>query len=370
MAGCVLADFGADVIKIEHPDGEVIRRLPPVIPGSSLTVPDQTVNRNKRNLAIDLRSEEGHEIFLKLIETADIVVENFRPGTLGKWGLGYEHLAAVKPDIIYVSISGFGQFGELFDRVGYDPLAQSYSGWASLNGDPAGGPTKAPTFLGDDISGLHGALGAMAALRHRDQTGEGQHVDVSLIDALMYQSNGNPTSGALGLPLRRTGNQFEIAAPINIYPCSEGLVFAGVLLDTHWKVMCELIEREDLESLDLVARLERRDELDEVLGQWCSQRTAEEIVDIFAELGLPACRVNEYADLVDDPHIQSREMLQNTRLNDGTEIPLTAPAANFSRTPVGIRSPAPGLGEHNEEILAELGYDPATLRRVEHDSDH
>jgi len=187
MAGCVLADYGADVIKVEHPDGEVIRRLPPFIPGSQLTVPDQTVNRNKRNLAIDLRTEEGREVFLELCRTADIVIENFRPGTLSKWGVGYADVAAVKPDIVYVSVSGFGQFGELSDRVGYDPLAQSYSGWASLNGEPQGTATKAPTFLGDDLGGLHAALGAMAALRHRDRTGEGQHVDIALVDSLEYK---------------------------------------------------------------------------------------------------------------------------------------------------------------------------------------
>jgi len=367
MAACVLADFGADVIKVEHPDGEVIRRLPPVIPDSSLTVPDQTVNRNKRNLAIDLRSDAGREVFLKLASTADIMIENFRPGTLTKWGLGYEQVKAVKPDIVYVSISGFGQFGEYSDRVGYDPLAQSYSGWASLNGDPKGGPTKAPTYLGDDVSGLHGALGAMAALRHRDQTGEGQHVDVALVDALMYQSNGNPTSGALGIPLERTGNQFGIAAPINIYECQDGMVFAGVLLDSHWQVMCGLLDRMDLASLGMFERISRRDELDEILGGWCAEKTVTEIIEIFAELSLPASPVNQFSDLAGDAHIQSRDMLQPTVLSDGREVLLTAPAANFSRTPVSVRHRAPDIGEHNAEILAELGYDPEALAGLQDD---
>lgn len=369
MAGCVFADYGADVIKVEHPDGEVIRRLPPLIPGSHLTVPDQTVNRNKRNLAIDLRSDEGREVFLALCRTADIVIENFRPGTLSKWGVGYADVAAVKPDIVYVSISGFGQFGEHSDRVGYDPLAQSYSGWASLNGAPEGTPTKAPTFLGDDLGGLHAALGAMAALRHRDQTGEGQHIDIALVDSLMYQSNGNPTSGALGVKLERTGNQFAIAAPINIYPCTDGSVFAGVLLDSHWRVMCTMINREDLADLNGAERIERREQLDALLATWCATRSVDEIVTQCAQRGLPACPLHSYADLATDAHVISRDMLQTVTLSDGSQIPITAPVAKFSRTPVRIRSAAPELGAHNREILTELGFDPETMAQLLNSND-
>ncbi len=365
MAGCVLADFGADVIKVEHPAGEVIRRLPPVIPGTSLTVPDQTVNRNKRNVTLDLRVTRGRELFLELCATADIVIENFRPGTLRDWQLGYEHVKQVKPDIVYVSISGYGQFGEYSERVGYDPLAQAYSGWASLNGAPDGGPTKAPTFLGDDLAGLHGALGAMAALRHRDQTGEGQHVDVALIDGLMFQSDGNPTSGALGLPLERMGNQFAIAAPVNVYDCADGQVYAGVLLDTHWAVLCKLLERPDLEGMALLERISQRDEVDGVLADWCRPRTIAEICETFAGLGLPACPVHRFEDLARDPHIASRRMLQETELADGTKVPLTAPAVKFSRTPVRIRRPAPLLGQHTAELLEELGYDANVLAALE-----
>jgi crotonobetainyl-CoA:carnitine CoA-transferase CaiB-like acyl-CoA transferase len=342
------------VIKIEHPDGEVIRRLPPLIPDSTNTVPNETVNRNKRNLSLDLRSEGGRDVFLDLCRTADIVIENFRPGTLERWGLGYQHIRAIKADIIYVSISGYGQFGELSDRVGYDPVAQCYSGFSSLNGNPEGGPVKAPTFLGDDLSGLHGAMGAMAALRHRDQTGEGQHVDVALVDSLFFQSNGLPTAGALGIELPRWGNQFGIAAPVNAYPCTDGLAFAGVLLDSHWRTLTDLLERSDLADLDLLARLNRRDEVDGLLADWCAERSVDEVVQTFAGLGLPACRVNTYAEAAVDSHIQSREMLQTIDV-DGQQIPLTAPAVNFSRTPVRIRSRAPGIGQHNREILTELG---------------
>ncbi len=356
MAGCVLADYGADVIKIEHPAGEVIRRLPPLIPDSTHTIPDETVNRNKRNFTLELRTDAGRELFLKLCLTADIIIENFRPGTLDSWGIGYADVKKLKADIVYVSISGFGQFGELSDRVGYDPMAQSFCGFTSLNGAPDGQPTKAPTYLGDDLSGLHGALGAMAALRHRDQTGEGQHVDVALVDSILSASDGFPTAGALGLPLPRRGNQFGISAPVNRYPCEDGDVYAGVLLDSHWRLLTKLVGRDDLAGLSLTERLERRDEVDKMLADWCIGRSVAQVVSTFAELGLPATRMNTYADIAHDSHVASRDMLQMVQLADGKEIPITAPAAKFSRTPVRIRHAAPTLGEHNEEILDELGY--------------
>ena len=179
MTACILADFGARVIKLEHPSGEVARNIPPMVPESQLSIFNETVNRNKESLSVDLRSGQGKEVVFRLIEKADLFIENFRPGTLNDWGLGFANLQRYKPDLVYVSVSGFGQFGPLSERVGYDPLAQNYTGWAALNGDPEGGPVKAPTFLADDLGGLHGALAAMAALRHRDQTGEGQQVDVS-----------------------------------------------------------------------------------------------------------------------------------------------------------------------------------------------
>ncbi len=363
MAGCVLADYGADVIKVEHPDGEVIRRLPPAIPDSTNTIANETVNRNKRNLSLDLRSGSGRKLFLDLCRTADIVIENFRPGTLSKWGIGFKDVQAEKPDIIFVSISGYGQFGELSDRVGYDPVAQNYAGFSSLNGSPDGGPVKAPTFLGDDLAGLHGAMAAMAALRHRDQTGEGQHVDVALVDSLLFQSDGLPTAGALGVDLPRWGNQFGIAAPVNAYPCTDGLVFAGVLLDSHWRVLTELMGCTELADLDLAGRIQNREQVDGLLAEWCSSRTVTEVVDTFAGLSLPACKVNSYADAARDSHIQSRGMMQTIDV-DGKPVPLTAPAANFSRTPVRIRTRAPTIGQHNAEILNELGYDRETIANL------
>jgi len=146
-----------------------------MLPERTLGVASETVNRNKRCISLDMKTAEGKKLFLKLAETADVIIENFKPGTMAGWGVGYSDVAKVNPSAVYVSISGFGQFGPLSPLPGYDPVAQNFSGWSSLNGEPGLGPTKAPTYLGDDLSGLHGAIGALAALRHRDSTGEGQH---------------------------------------------------------------------------------------------------------------------------------------------------------------------------------------------------
>lgn len=361
MAACVLADYGADVIKVESPAGEVGRRLLPRVPGSQLGIPHETVNRNKRNITLDLHDPEARNILRQLVSDVDIFIENFRPGTLTEWGLGYQDLRAVNADLIYVSISGYGQFGPLHERAGYDPVAQNYSGWSSLNGDPSGGPRRAPTWLGDDVAGLHGAMAAMAALLHRRATGEGQHVDVSLVDCLLFQSNGNPTAGAMDVPLARTGNQFAVAVPVNAYQCTDGMVFAGVLLDSHWELLAAEIGRPDLAHLRTPDRLEQRDLLDGLLADYCAARSVDDVVYRAASLGLPATRINTYADVAKQDHVKARDMLQEVTLSDGTVAPITGPAAKFSRTPVRIRTRAPALGEHTEEILTGLGCKPETI---------
>jgi crotonobetainyl-CoA:carnitine CoA-transferase CaiB-like acyl-CoA transferase len=369
MAACVLADFGADVIKVEQPEGEVVRRLPPVIPDSTLTVPYETVNRNKQSLSLRLSTPEGAEVFLALAKRADIIIENFRPGTMAKWGVGYQDVKGVNPQAVYVSISGYGQFGPMSERVGYDPVAQHYVGWASLNGEPDGAPVKAPTYLGDDTAGLHGALGALAAYQHAQRTGEGQHVDVALTDGLLFQSNGYLTAGAMDLPLERWGSQFPIAAPINRYRAKDGWVYAGVLLDTHWARLAEILGRPELADDErynsLAGRINGRETLDGLLADWCAEHTRGEIDAIFAAAGIPATPVNSYGDAAREEHVLARDMLQTTELSDGQQVPLTGPAAKFSRTPTRIRTAARPIGADNDGLLESLGYsaeDLATLR--------
>jgi crotonobetainyl-CoA:carnitine CoA-transferase CaiB-like acyl-CoA transferase len=376
MCGCLLADFGADVIRVEDPRGEIARRSPPFLPGTRepLSFMHATVNRNKRSLALDLKRPDAREVFMRLAETADVVIENFRPGTMAGWGLGYADVRARNPRAVYVSISGFGQFGPDSERVGYDPLAQAASGFLSLNGSPGddGEPVKSPTFLADDLAGLHGALAALAALRHRDATGEGQHIDVALLDSLLFQSTGYLTLGAMGVDLPRLGNQFRVAAPANVYPCRDGRVMAGVLLDSHWKRLAVAIGHPELADHPDYAttpeRLARRSEVDGLLASWAAEFTVDEVVTRFADLGIPAAPVRSYAEAARDPHVAARQMLQPTRQPDGSIVPITGPAAKLSRTPTRVRSPAASLGQHSAEILAELGYSEDAIAALVNDA--
>jgi formyl-CoA transferase len=362
MAGCLFADLGADVIKVEHPEGEVSRRVPPMLPGADNPVSfmHASVNRNKRSLTLDLHAPRARELLLRLVARTDVVIENFRPGTLDRFDLGFSAMRAMKHDLVLVSISGFGQYGRDHDRAGYDPLAQAASGWMSLNGEPGGEPVKAPTFIADDLAGLHATLAALAAVHHRDLTGEGQHIDVALLDSLLFQSNGYLTLGAIGESLPRLGNAFRIAAPAGAYRCRDGTLSMGVLLDSHWKLLAELIGRPELADdpgyATTAPRLARRETVDGLVSDWLAERSVAEAEKLLVDAGLPCAAVQSYADAAANPHVRDREMLQETDV-EGARVPLTGPAAKFSRTPTRIRSGPPALGADTDTILEDLGVD-------------
>ncbi len=277
---------------------------------------------------------------------------------MDRWGIGYGALRAMRQDLILVSISGFGQFGRNSQRAGYDPLAQAESGFISLNGTPDGEPTKSPTFIGDDFGGLHATIAVLGALRHRDRTGEGQHIDVSLLDAMLFQ---NPflTLGALGVDLPRMGNEFLVAAPAKVFECRDGRVMSGILVDAHWRQLTEVIGRPELGSDPRFAtnldRLENRDEVHRIVDEWMAERGVQEVIQAFNEAGIPAAPVQTYAEAARSDVVREREMLQKVD-TEGNSIPVQGPAAKFSRTPTRVRSGAPALGAHDRELLDELGY--------------
>jgi len=219
---------------------------------------------------------------------------------------------------------------------------------------------KAPTFLADDLAGVHAALAALAALRHRDRCGEGQHIDVSLLDAMLFQSTGFLTLGALGDPLPRMGNEFRIAAPARVYTCRDGSVMCGIVLDAQWQRLADLIGRPELAAdpryASSLARITRRAEVDRMLADWMAPRSVGEAVGELLAAGLPAAPVRSYAEAAADPHVLERDMLQWVAQPEaGAPAPITGPAAKLSRTPTRVRSGAPALGAHSDEILRELG---------------
>jgi formyl-CoA transferase len=367
--GCLLADYGADVVKIEllhSPD--VAHRLPPFLEHADPPVSffDAAVNRNKRNMALDMTGAEGRDVLLELVRDADIIVENFRPGRMADWGCGYEQVRAIKPDIVYISISGYGQYGPYCQRAGYDPQAQAMSGLMWLNAVGDNPPMKAPIYISDELTGLHAAFAALAALRHRDARGEGQHVDMSLIDATVASCTGQPTLAAQGLPTPRLGNTYPFGAPANVYPCRDGWLYAGVLLDTHWVKLAELLGRKELGThLDyatIPARVARREELDQMLGDFCAQRTRDEVIQELGGTGLSVEKVLTPAEMVHDPHIQARETIQAVRQRSGAELKMEGPPAKMSRTPVRIRRAAPQHGMDTDEVLAEAGFSDSRRR--------
>jgi formyl-CoA transferase len=358
LATCVLADLGADVISIELP-GSLDGKVPPEIPGTGLAWFRESVRRNKRSVALDLREPNGRAVFLQLVATADLVVENYKAGTLAGWGIGYEQCRAVRPDIVMVSVTGWGQSGPNAHLPAYDPVIQAAAGWMSLNGTPDGPPVRSPTFLADELAGLHAAIGALAALAHRDRTGEGQHVDVAMMDTLLFSSCGLPTLAAAGAPPPRLGNETDFVVPSNVYRCADGHVYLAVALNKHWRALAELM---DVPQLGVAQgfrtnteRIGNREEINRLIGDWCASRAVDAVVDALSARGLVVSAVRSMAEAVADPHVTARGMLVDTVLHNGTVAPLVAPPVKFSRTPTGIRRPAPAAGADTEEVLAELG---------------
>jgi formyl-CoA transferase len=361
--GCLLADYGADVVKIEllnSPD--VAHRLPPFLEDADPPVSffDAAVNRNKRNIALDLTREEGRDIFLELAKEADIIVENFRPGRLAHWGCGYEQVRSVNPDIVYISISGYGQYGPYCQRAGYDPQAQAMSGLMWLNAVDDNPPMKAPIYISDELTGLHAAFAALAALKHRDTRGEGQHVDVSLIDATVASCTGQPTLAAQGLPTPRLGNTYPFGAPANVYLCRDGWLYAGVLLDTHWVKLAALLGRAELgkhpDYATIPGRVARREELDQLLADFCAERTRDEVIDQIGGTGLSVEKILTPQEMVHDPHILARETIQSVKQPSGAELRMEGPPAKMSRTPVRIRRAAPQFGMDTDDVLEAAGF--------------
>jgi crotonobetainyl-CoA:carnitine CoA-transferase CaiB-like acyl-CoA transferase len=351
--GMILSDLGAEVIKIEKPGGEETRRSPPVVRGQSVYF--AVYNRGKKSLCLDLRDPRGKEIFAALVPKADVVLENFRPGTMAQMGFGYEELCALKRDIILTSVSGFGQYGPYRERPAFDPLGQAMSGLMSLTGAPVGTPLGAATSLVDRYTSLHATIGTLAALRHRDRTGEGQLVDCCLMDSALTMVE-IPTSYYLA-----TGEEGgESGRPP--YKAKDGYV----VISATGSAMASRLMRiatggAGAPAGGLSNRHGAGDPRQRAVAQWCAEHTVDHIVKTLLDAEIPVAPVKTIPEVARDPHLWEREMLVKMPDALAGELYLPGATIKLSKTP-GRVAPVPTPGQHTDEVLSGLlGYDRARL---------
>jgi CoA:oxalate CoA-transferase len=357
-ASGLLADMGADVIKIENPsDPDGVRTSLPRVKGISNHF--MNFNRNKRSLPIDLSVEKGRELFLKLVATADVVVENYRPGVMDSLGLSYETLSSINDQIIMCSISGFGQTGSFRSYPAYDIIAQAMSGAMSVTGEPGEEPVRLGVPMGDLSGGLFGAIGILSALHDRSVTGKGQSIDVSMLDGLthlmLYYSVDYLNAGLIVGPV---GGRHNHIAPYGVLPVSDGYLVLAIITKKFWLLFCEAIERPDLivdeRFLTTTSRLNNKDQLYPILEEVMKQRTQAEWTEIFEKASLPFAPMLTVDQVAEHPLFREREMFVETVHPVAGPIWVTGRPIKFpNRDPFEV-TPAPELGQHSDEVLSEL----------------
>ncbi|MCY4455080.1 MAG: CaiB/BaiF CoA-transferase family protein [Chloroflexi bacterium] len=355
----VLADLGADVVKCERPPfGDVARTTGPLVDGESGYF--FSINRGKRSIAIDLKLDEGRELFLRLVPEFDVIVENFRPGTLERLGLGYERLAEVHPELVYLAISGYGQDGPMRDRPALDVVVQGAGGVMSITGEPGGPPIRPGLSLGDIAGGLFGAVGVLSALRERDQSGLGQFVDVSMLDCqLAVLENAFLRYHLTGETPQPMGTRHSWAVPFQAFPTADGHIVIALSwgVPNQWALLCselglvELID--DPRFAESHLRSANHAELEPLLNEAFRKRTTEDWLERLVPYGIPCGPVNSIADAAAHPQVAAREMLVPVEHPKLGTLPLVNTPVKLSRTPGGIRGSSPDMGEHSREVLAE-----------------
>lgn len=353
----LLADMGADVIKVETiGKGDQTRNFPPIKDGVSGYY--NYVNRNKRSVTLNLKSEKGKAAAMELAAQADIIVENFSAGTIGKLGLGYEDVRKVNPEVIFASLSGFGQYGPYKNKLAYDAIAQAFGGLTSLSGEPEQ-PCKVTPALSDAITGIHMAFAVMVAAYHKLNTGKGQYVDVAMMDTVFSVLEGSVViKTLLDQEPRRLGNASEIAVPYDVYPAKDGRVVIGVPSDALFNKFAVVIGRKDLledpRTYTNPVRIQNREMVDQIIIDWCADKTVDEIVAVMDEAKIPSAPIMTIGRLVEDPHIAAREMLIEQEDPILGKVKYPGNPIKLSETPAQFARRAPMLGEHNEEVLREI----------------
>lgn len=371
FAAVMMADFGADVIKIEHPEkGDGQRKLEPFKNGIPLWW--KSVARNKRCVSLDLSQPEGAEVFKDLVRDCDVVIENFRPGTLDKWGIGYEAIKAIDPRIIVLSISGFGQTGPYSNRPGFGRIAEAMSGLSHLIGEPDGPPMLPGYPLGDLITGLFGAYSVLVALHERDaRDGEGQQIDLAMNEAIFRLLDFDAIQfDQLGEIHMRTGNHAAYVAPSSTYLCSDGkYVTMAASTQSVWERLCHAIDRADLitdpKFKDNGVRVQHSTEINGIVADWIVGHSLDEVAERFNAHQVAFSPIYNIKDIFEDEHYQARESMVRVPDPDLGEAVVQNVVPKFSRTPGSVDFLGGTIGQHNREVLGEeLGYTPETLKKL------
>ncbi|MBD8563600.1 CoA transferase [Oxalobacteraceae sp. CFBP 8763] len=370
FAGKTLGEFGADVIKIEAPgSGDPLRNWRMIKEGTSVWW--QVQSRNKRSIALDLRSAEGQDIARKLIAEADVLIENFRPGTLEGWGMGWDALSALNPGLVMLRISGYGQTGPYRDLPGFGAIGEAMGGLRHLTGEPDRVPVRCGVSIGDTLAALHGTIGVLTALYHRKVNGgKGQVIDVALHEAVFnVMESLLPEYSAFGAVREAAGSALPGIAPSNAYRCNDGYVLIAGNGDSIFKRLMAVIGRDDLAHdpalADNAGRVVRVAEIDAAISVWTATRTITEVLDLLGGARVPAGKVYTAKDIAEDPHYRARDMILAQSTRDGYDLEVPGVVPKLLGTPGSVRSSAPGLGDDTDGVLRELGLsepDIAALR--------
>jgi formyl-CoA transferase len=365
FASKILAEFGADVIKIEPPKtGDPLRTWRLLHEGTSVWWAAHA--RNKRSVTLDLRQPEGQEVIRKLAADADILIENFRPGAMEKWGLGFKDLHAINPKLIMLRVSGYGQSGPYRDRPGFGVIGEAMGGLRYLSGEPGRPPVRVGVSIGDTLSGLHGVIGVMMALRHREQQGGvGQEVDVALYESVFNMMESLlPEYSKFGVVRQPSGASMPGIVPTNAYLCRDGryALIAGNG-DSIYKRLMQAIGREDLATdpnlANNVGRAANAERIDAAISAYTEQYPLDVVLEEMNKAGVPAGKSYDAADIAQDPHYQARDMILDATLPDGSVVQVPGIVPKLSQTPGQITRPAPELGQHTAEVLEGLGIGAA-----------
>ena len=370
--GRLLADFGADVIKLEHPEtGDHLRQFGPQKEGTGLWW--KYLGRNKKSVTLNLSTDEGKAVFEDLVTEADVLVENFRPGTLERWGVGWDRLSEQNPGLIMLRISGFGQDGPYSERPGFGTLAEAMSGFAYLNGHEDDTPLLPPTGLADNVAAMFSTFAVMFALYHRDaKGGSGQYIDTSLIEPIFSSLGPQPLRyDQLGEIEKRSGNRSTSSAPRNVYETGDGryVAISASAQPIAMRVF-DAIDRPDLKDAERFAdnerRLENVEELDAIIQDWMDDHTREEVMDAFEEAEATIAPIYNVEDILEDEHYRARDAVVTVDDEELGEARVQSVIPKFSETPGEVRHLGPTLGAHNEDVLGDLlQYDDATIAELE-----